>query len=469
MGDSPLGETPDQIVSEVRQLTLNGQLHEALQLLDKALGTDPDSIPLLVQLAKSMNKAAMYEDAEMVIRKAILLDPSVAEAHVLLGYRLQELGRFDEAIESFQRAIEIEPGKAAAYYGLVTTKKVTDADRPLLDQMATRAKTKGLPPHDRRDFHYALGKAHNDLEEYEQAMCEFEEAHSIAAANLPAGNRPFDPDAYEAHVDRMIKVFTCEFFERHLSMGSDSEVPILFVGMPRSGSTLFEQVISSHPKVGAGGELQFWLLNGLKIFKGVATGMPDQVEIQATGKDYLLTLSNLAPDKARVTDKMPNNFLYLGVIHLAFPKAQIIHCRRHPVDNCLSLYMSPSRNPGPMVQNRDTILFAYRHYMRLMDHWRNTLPASVFLEVDYESLVEKPEQTTRELIKSCGLPWDDACLHPERNDRVVSTPSLWQVRQPVYKTALRRWRHYEPWLGPFRELLTEVELKSVSKRNPRDN
>ena len=170
----------------------------------------------------------------------------------------------------------------------------------------------------------------------------------------------------------------------------------------------------------------------------------------------------------RVTDKMPNNFLYLGVIHLAFPKARIIHCRRHPVDNCLSLYMTPSRNPGPMVQSRDTIMFAYENYLRLMEHWQNTLSPEIFLDVDYESLIGKREQTTREIIKFCGLPWSDTCMHPEKNDRMVSTPSLWQVRQPIYKSSVHRWRNYEPWLGPFRKLLTESELRNISQ-NPTPN
>jgi hypothetical protein len=218
--------------------------------------------------------------------------------------------------------------------------------------------------------------------------------------------------------------------------------------MPRAGTTLVEQIVSAHGQVGAGGELRFWSERAA----GQASGPPTVDQAPAMARDYLALLRQLAPDAARVTDKNPFNFLRIGLIHTALPNARFIHCRRDPIDVCLSIYFTRFATPQPFAYDRGDLAFYYRQYERVMAHWRTVLPANRLLEIDYEELTANPEQHARRLIAFSGLDWDDACLAPERNQRVVKTASVWQARQPVYRTSVERWRNYEPWLGELASL-----------------
>jgi hypothetical protein len=275
---------------------------------------------------------------------------------------------------------------------------------------------------------------------------------------------------------------------------------VLIIGMPRSGTTLVEQILSSHPSVAAGGELSFWSERVRQwLARSAETGGPagpalsaeqirppypslaagrdvgvrdggssdwlptrfGQVEADAlaqAAEDYLAALRAIGPDALRVTDKAPTNFERLGPILLAVPKARVIHCRRHPVDTCLSIFFTSLKSR--LAWNRGDLVFQYRQYERLMEHWRSALPANRFTEVEYATLIADREAETRRLVAFCGLEWNNACLAPERNARVVTTASVWQARQPVYKTSLQRWRRYEPWLGELRELLPATEKVS---------
>ena len=168
---------------------------------------------------------------------------------------------------------------------------------------------------------------------------------------------------------------------------------------------------------------------------------------------YVSHLLELAPESRRVVDKMPINYALLGLIHLALPKAKIIHVSRHPVDTCLSIYTTPNRSRIEWAHQKDDIVFAYREYERLMSHWQDKLPKNVIHHVRYKDLILDREKKTRSMVEFCGLEWEDAFLFPEQNERAVFTPSVWQVRQPVYRTSLERWRNYEPWLGEFSQLL----------------
>jgi hypothetical protein len=234
--------------------------------------------------------------------------------------------------------------------------------------------------------------------------------------------------------------------------------------MPRSGTTLVEQIISSHPEVGAGDELHFWNQRGAAWHRSGAAGTEtaflakDFVFSEFLAKaaaDYLGVLRAIAPKAARVTDKMPFNFLWAGLIHVAFPRAIIIHCRRTAVDTALSIHQTHF-HPGLAFPTGGTELVAYFYsYQRLIDHWRKVLPSDRFVEVDYEELTRAPELVIRRIVAACGLTWDDACLRPESNPRAVKTPSKWQTRQPIYRTSVARWRRYEPWLGPLRALVDD--------------
>jgi hypothetical protein len=229
---------------------------------------------------------------------------------------------------------------------------------------------------------------------------------------------------------------------------------LLILGMPRTGTTLVEQILSSHPAVAAGGELPFWNQAGVPLTSG---GIEERIAAEAAGiaAAYRTELDRIAPAALRVTDKNPYNFHWIGLIHLIFPNARIIHCLRDPVDTCLSIYTTLFGAGADRPCERGDLVFYYRAYQRLMAHWHAALPAGTILDVQYEDLIAHPEDCTRRIVAHSGLDWDPACLAPEANTRVVRTASIFQARQPIYRSSLQRWRRYEPWLGALRDLLPE--------------
>ncbi len=387
------------------------------------------------------------QEAEQVLRHTLARDPEDAVAHDLLGNLLAEFGRFDDAREHFQRAIAIAPLLAGCYYDLVRCRPVTSDDDGLLQRMEAALATPGLEAAQRLRLHLAIGKAADDLGGYALAMQHFDAADAVRRDCTP-----FDSAAFSIEIDRLIARCTPELIGRAPELGSRDATPVLIIGMPRSGTTLVEQIVSMHPEAGAGGELNFWNGRGATWHRSGAAGNEKPFLAQAAA-DYLGVLRAIAPRAARVTDKMPFNFLWAGLIHLAFPRAILVHCRRAAVDTALSIHQTHF-HPSLAFPTGGAELVAYfRSYQRLMDHWRSVLPADRFIEVDYEDLTREPEPVIRRIIAACGLAWNDACLRPECNPRAVKTPSKWQTRQPIYRTSVARWRRYEPWLGPLRALV----------------
>jgi len=424
-----------------------GHRDEAIGCFRRAAETGPKTSFGRLGKARALLTEDRDQEAEKVLRKTLALDPTNALAHDLLGNLLSELGRFDEARDCFGRAIAIAPLLAGSYYDLVRCRRVTDDDSGLLQQMEAALATPGLEAAQRLRLHLALGKAAEDLGDYALAMQHFD-----AADTVRRGFSSFDSAAFATEIDRLIARCTPELIARAPELGRGDARPVLIVGMPRSGTTLVEQIISSHPDVGAGGELNFWNERGAAWHRQAATEAPFLAEAAA---DYLDVLRAIAPRAARVTDKMPFNFLWAGLIHLAFPRAVIIHCRRTAVDTALSIHQTHF-HPGLAFPTGGPELVAYfRSYQRLTDHWRNVLPPDRFIEVHYEDLTLAPEPEIRRIIAACGLAWNDACLRPERNPRAVKTPSKWQTRQPIYRNSVARWRRYEPWLGPLHALVDE--------------
>jgi len=424
-----------------------GDRAAAVACFERASASDPGSTTMHLLWAQALLELGRDEEAEEHLKIAAAGD---AAANVELGLMLQESGRFADAVASFERAIRAEPNKGGAYHGLARGRKMTDADQPLIDTMESILSETDLTPDDRSMLHYALGKTYEDLKNYEEAMSHFNSANQIAAGHV---NTSFDKKAHEAYIDKTIARFSKKFFEDHQDLGSESELPLFIVGMIRSGTTLAEQVVSTHPRIGAGGELRFWYEREPALLTALDEGILDSATTSQMAQNYEKLLRGIAPGKARVTDKMPLNFMLLGLIHTVFPKARIIHCRRNPLDNCLSIYTTFFRISPLFAHEPDNIIFFYEQYLRLMDHWRKVFPAGTMLELDYEELVADRERITREMIAFSGLEWDDAVLHHENNQRTVRTPSFWQVRQPIYNTSVARWRRYEPWLGSFAKLL----------------
>ena len=390
------------------------------------------------------------EEAELVLRETLVADPANAMAYELLGNLLAEFGRFDEARACFERAIAIAPLLAGGYYELVRCRAITSRDHSLLGEMQAALATPGLEAGQCLRVHLAIGKAADDLGDYGLAMRHFDAADAVRRSCAS-----FDSAAFSNEIDRLIARCTPESIARARELGSADQTPVLIVGMPRSGTTLVEQIVSMHPEVGAAGELHFWNQRGAEWHSSAG----DEREfffsdfLAKAAVDYLALLRSIAPTATRVTDKMPFNFLWAGLIHVAFPRATIIHCCRHAVDTALSIHQTHFHPSLPFPTGGDELVAYFRSYQRLIGHWRRVLPADRFLEVDYQELTDVPEPVIRRIIAACGLPWHDACLRPESNPRAVRTPSKWQARQPIYRTSVARWRRYQPWLGQLGALV----------------
>jgi tetratricopeptide (TPR) repeat protein len=424
-----------------------GHRDEAIGCFRRAAGSGPKTRFGRLGAARALLTEDRDVEAERVLRETLALDPANAMAHDLLGNLLSEFGRFEEAHESFTRAVTIAPLMAGSYYDLVRCRRVTTTDDGLIARMEAALATPGLEVAQRLRVHLALGKAADDLGRYALAMRHFDAADAVRE-----GSASFNSTAFDTEIDRLIERCTPDLMARAPKLGTGDTTPVLIIGMPRSGTTLVEQIVSSHPAVSAGGELNFWNERGAAWHQAGPAGSEAPFLGQAAAH-YLGVLRAIGPKSARVTDKMPFNFLWAGLIHLAFPRATIIHCRRAAIDTGLSIHQTLF-HPGLAFPTGGSKLVAYfRSYQRLTDHWQRVLPADRFIEVEYEDLTREPEPVIRRIIAGCGLPWEDACLRPERNPRAVKTPSKWQTRQPIYRDSVERWRRYEPWLGPLRALL----------------
>jgi tetratricopeptide (TPR) repeat protein len=311
-----------------------------------------------------------------------------------------------------------------------------------------------LPPKELAALHYALGKAADDTRRYEDAMSHFDEANRLKYQIYLAG-KGFDLTQAVSHREKTIAMFTAEFAQRHQELASQSKVPIFIIGMIRSGTTLLEQIVASHPDVGGAGEQRFWV-SELPSLIDLDAQVLDSDRFIAARERYLQVLRGLQPDTPRITDKMPMNFYCAGVLHMAFPNAPIIHIKRNPVDTALSIYMTDLAKPPEFAHNKKNIVWAYREYEKIMEFWRSWIPGASLLEVNYEDLVSDQEMWTRRIIDFCGLSWSPACLEFHKSERPVSTPSMWQVRQPIYSSSVEKWRNYEPWLGEFADLVNNI-------------
>ena len=426
-----------------------GHRDEAIDCFRRAASTGGRSSFGRLGKARALLTEDRTQEAEQVLRQTLSVDPKNAMAHDLLGNLLTEFGRFDEARECFQRVIEIAPLLAGSYYELVRCRPVTSDDGDLLQRMEAALVTPGLEAAQRLRVHLAIGKAAEDLGDYVLAMQHFDAADAVRR-----GAVLFDLAAFAIEIDRLIARCTPEWIARAAELGSCDATPVLIIGMPRSGTTLVEQIVSSHPEVGAGGELHFWTERGAAWYRSGTAGTETSFLAKAAA-DYLGVLRAIAPRASRVTDKMPFNFLWAGLIHKAFPRAIIIHCRRTAVDTAVSIHQTHFHPSLAFPTGGAEMVAYFRNYQRLMDHWRSVLPSDRFIEVEYEDLTHTPEPVIRRIIAGCGLPWHNACLHPELNPRRVNTPSKWQARQPIYRNSVARWRRYEPWLGPLRALVDE--------------
>jgi tetratricopeptide (TPR) repeat protein len=404
----------------------------------------PESGRAKVKLAHALIYLGRAAEAETLLRQAIDQEPEFSASYDLLAFLLPQLGRFEEAQQYATKALSIDPNHAGYWARYAYGAKVTSKDEEIVNRFADLSQLAALNARDRIRIEFALGKANEDLGRYAAAAEHFVRANALSDEARSKRGEGFDRISHQRDVDLMIETFPAV---NPVEGASNSDLPVFVVGMMRSGSTLTEQIISSHPEVGGANEVPFWIEHAPALLRTIR-GETALASVRSTTENYVGLLQRLAPGKRRVCDKLLQNYMALGVLHSVLPNARIVHCRRDPRDTCLSVFTTPCSNPPPFAYRADAIAFAYAQYLRLMAHWRKVLPEDRFLEIDYEELVTDRERVSRRMIDFIGLEWNEACLYPEGNPRPVGNPSQWQVRQPVYGTSIGRWRRFEPWLGP---------------------
>jgi tetratricopeptide (TPR) repeat protein len=442
---------PTQVSNYVeiyRQCELLGAWDRANTWLGIGLQHQPESVPILIALAKTKAELNDAVAAEQLFRRARRIDPKTSQAYALW---LQQTGRFEDSVELLLESIRIQPKQGLAYYYLAEARAFDQPNGSLIESARSIQEAEDLDPNSRMFLFYAMAKAHDRFGEHGEAMRAYDQANGLAHQLFNTG-RPYNQEKIRQFEMASERLFNREFLREYRKFGSDSSQPIFIVGMIRSGTTLVDQIISSHPAVETAGEQPFWSQFTEATVNGWLKDKVDPKRIQSLAHDYLDLLHRTAGNHERITDKMPINFDYLGLILTVFPNAKVVHMRRNPIDTCLSIYMTHFGVGPSFAYSKRNIVDHYRHYLATIDHWRNLLSREILIEVNYEELIANQESCTRDLIASLGLPWDDACLSHEKSSSTILTPSRWQARQPIYRTSENRWKKYEPWLGELLEL-----------------
>ncbi|HVC63556.1 MAG TPA: sulfotransferase [Acetobacteraceae bacterium] len=429
---------------------------DALRCHERAVALAPGDPRVHASQAVTLKRAQDPAAAVEACRRALALAPDRIDTLLLLGGALASLGRFDTAIESYRRVLELDPDCAEARRAIVVA-GVRIADAAELTRLRAIADAAAAPTPQRAAAGYALGTLLDQAGEYDAAFAYFASANRLRRASRVAEGKNFDHAALRGYVDGMIAGFTPAVFAATRGWGDPSESPVFIVGMPRSGTTLTEQIAASHPDVYGAGERQeigqiAKRLEAANPGLAYAAWNPDTVRQEAAA--HLGRMRGLAGDVARVTDKMPDNILYLGVIALLFPRARIVLCRRDLRDVCLSCHFQSFSQGMPWTNDLEECASRALEIERLIRHWRSVLPLRI-VDLHYESLVADLEGESRRLIEFLDLPWDPACLDFHVTERQVMTASLWQVRQPLFASSVGRWRHYAAHIGPLIARLEE--------------
>lgn len=427
---------------------------QAGECFEKALVLRQNDVAMLTNLATTLTHLDEHERALKLAEKAVRLDPTHPNSHYAVGNILTQLGRPEDAIRHFEKTIRKHKTFGPAYDLYARMKKFSKEDKSFIEN-TERVLGKGMPARDRFCLHYSLGKMHDDCGEWDKAFEHYSQANLLK-------KKPFDLKRERRIFKQLRKVYTPSSPAAFRKLGNTTQVPVFVVGMPRSGTTLIERIIASHPEAAAAGELSeigriTQVLSSQAPLRNYATAVRTNLTtVNATrlAEEYLEVLSQGRQDVARIVDKHPGNYYYLGLIAVLFPKATIIHATRHPLDICLSCYFQNFSHIH-WANDFGTIVAVYRLYRELMDYWRKVLPEGKIVDVAYEALIEDPETQGRRLLEACGLSWDTSLLEFYREEGVVKTASLWQVRQPIYRSSRKRWKNYAPHLGELARNLAE--------------
>ena len=423
------------------------QLNEAEASYRRALDLRPDYVHAQTSLARVLRQQGRALAAEESCRRALRMAPDSADSVAFLAELHTDRGEFVEAEALFKRALELAPELPAAWAGLARCRRMIDSDSSWL-AVAQRLVAGKLPLRQEIYLRFAMGKYFDDVMNYEQAFYNYRLANELTRKY----GAVFDRSELTRQVDGTLHAYGREWLSGVRYHGAASERPIFIVGMPRSGTSLAEQILASHPAVFGAGELPFWHEAGTVFDSSATDAAADASLIGEFAQAYLRQLGELSPDALRVVDKMPTHFRLLGLIHAALPNARIIHMRRNPLDTCLSIYFQNFSIAHAYASDLEDLAHYYCEYRRLMAHWRAALPEGTILDVSYEELVTQPQDSIRRMLEFVGLPWDERCLEFHATNRTVITPSKWQVRQKISTGSVGRWRHYERFVGPLRRL-----------------
>jgi tetratricopeptide (TPR) repeat protein len=428
-----------------------GRVEEAAAALEQALALDPTSDDAINLLGRIAFMRGALDAALAHYRRALELKPNSADLHNRMGHVLHSLGRFREASDAYLNALALDPSDTRIYLNLADTKTFTKDD-PHLHAMQALERDESIQQSERMYLHFALGKAFADLNDHARAFEYLLQGNALKRAQIT-----YDEMATLALFERTKVLFTPALIKKKARHGQRSHLPVFILGMPRSGTSLVEQILASHPRVFGAGELTTFedvickerASRSLLPYPDCIPAL-DAASITQIGAHYLAEMRRLAATSTtRVTNKMPSNYLFIGLIHMTLPNARIIHTVRDPVETCISCFSKLFALEQNYTYDLAELGRYYRGYQRLMAHWHHALPPGRILDVRYEDVVTDLEGQARRIIAHCGLDWDERCLAFHQTDRPVRTASAMQVRRPIYTTSIRRERVYEPFLEPL--------------------
>lgn len=446
---------------------LRNNFVDAVEPLKKAVKLKSSDPIAYKNLITALTQSGETEEAYSCAKKLVRLQPKMAEAYHMLGVILKRFGRFDEASTNFEKAIRLNNIFGYSYFDLASSKKFSEADQAFIKKTEKVLLT-SMPANDRTSIHFALGKIYNDCKQWDKSFEHYKQANLIGR---PAVQDRISYDVF----NKTHKSYTKKLFQKIDSIGNTSDVPVFVVGMPRSGTTLIEQIISSHPEGAGAGELtdietihsSIFPSDNLNSYKQELNKILTPETIAEHTGTYLNILQQTNEEASKIVNKMPENYLFIGFIHALFPNARFIHAVRSPIDTCLSCYFIPFRSVL-WASDLEWIAERYVFYRKAMEYWKSVLPEGVITDVCYEDLVADPETQSKRLIDSIGLEWDPACLEFYKDKRTVETASLWQVRQPIYTSSSKRWlkyaKHIEQLVTGLKDHLTDEDIQELENQ-----
>lgn len=446
------------IVDLAKVLQDGDRYEEAIGFYRKAIEMEPENARLHDQLGYALAPAAQTYEAIEAHQRATELDPKLAGAWLGLGHTLKTVGRQEEAIHAYHRCLELKPDNGVIHWSLANLKTYRFTDEELED-MKARVASEKITGEPEINFLFALAKAYEDRHDFDQAWHYYREGNAKRRMQ-----ETYDPVETEVDITRAMEVFNKDFLDKHTGAGNPDPSPIFIVGLPRSGSTLIEQILASHSMVEGTSELPYAFRVAKSLNRNRANGInyPEAVRelepqhFEALGQDYINHCQiHRVEGRECFVDKNPNNFQNIGLIHLMLPNAKIIDARRHPMDACFSCYRQLFAKGQTFTYDLTDIGEYYLQYQRMMDYWHEVLPGRI-LTVQYEEMVTDFENQVQRLVEYCGLPWEEACLEYYETERPIRTASSEQVRQPIYTESLHRWRRYDQHLDELKMILEPI-------------